>query len=399
MNGFLNTLTEWQAKVLAARTRSLPPWAAAILFGLLGVSLPIMGAILPEERSDVLYHRYEGGGVTVDGPSVLIRKSIGNNLSVEGHYYTDTVSSASVDVISQGSPYTEFREEQGIKFDVLNDNTNISFGYTVSDENDYLANTYHFGVSHGMFGDLTTVSMGYAFGSDNVGKNGDNFSEATERRAFGLGVSQILTKDMILSVAYDAITDDGYLNNPYRAVRLRTAAGRQDCDQLSLAYCYRGETYPGTRTSSAFGARLNYYLPYRAALKGFYRYFSDTWGIESETYELAYTQPVKNWLIDVHYRYYEQTAASFYSGAFEEELVYMASDKELSTFNSTTIGFGLSYEFWHKGWWIFDKGAVSFSYDSIGFSYLDFYQGDLNNLGAPYSFNAEVTQFYISVWY
>ena len=35
--------------------------------------------VLPEDRADVLYHRYQGGGVTIQGPSVLVRKKIGEN--------------------------------------------------------------------------------------------------------------------------------------------------------------------------------------------------------------------------------------------------------------------------------------------------------------------------------
>jgi len=35
--------------------------------------------VLPEDRADTLYHRYEGGGVTVDGPSLLVRRKIGES--------------------------------------------------------------------------------------------------------------------------------------------------------------------------------------------------------------------------------------------------------------------------------------------------------------------------------
>ena len=38
---------------------------------------PAGAAVLPEDRADALYHRYEGGGVTVDGPSLLVRKKVG----------------------------------------------------------------------------------------------------------------------------------------------------------------------------------------------------------------------------------------------------------------------------------------------------------------------------------
>ena len=42
-------------------------------------------SVLPEDRSDALYHRYEGGGVLIDGPSVLVRKQVGKNVSMVGN--------------------------------------------------------------------------------------------------------------------------------------------------------------------------------------------------------------------------------------------------------------------------------------------------------------------------
>src|SRR5690606_13330154 len=37
---------------------------------------PGAAAVLPDDRADVLYHRYDGGGVTIDGPSLLVRKKL-----------------------------------------------------------------------------------------------------------------------------------------------------------------------------------------------------------------------------------------------------------------------------------------------------------------------------------
>ena len=37
--------------------------------------------VLPEDRADVLYHRYDGGGVTIHGPSVLVRKKMAEKYS------------------------------------------------------------------------------------------------------------------------------------------------------------------------------------------------------------------------------------------------------------------------------------------------------------------------------
>ena len=50
-----------------------------IAYGLLLVAGVARAGVLPEERADALYHYYNGGGVEVDGPSVLVRKNIGKN--------------------------------------------------------------------------------------------------------------------------------------------------------------------------------------------------------------------------------------------------------------------------------------------------------------------------------
>jgi hypothetical protein len=78
-----------------------------------------MAGILPEDRVDLLYHSYDGEGVQVTGPSILVRKGIGNSFSVYGNYYVDTISSASVDVISTASPYEEERTEVSAGVDFL----------------------------------------------------------------------------------------------------------------------------------------------------------------------------------------------------------------------------------------------------------------------------------------
>jgi nucleoid-associated protein YgaU len=63
----------------------------------------LLAAVLPAERGDGMYHRYDGGGVTVDGPAVLVRKNFKETVSVNAAYYVDNVSSASIDVTATGA--------------------------------------------------------------------------------------------------------------------------------------------------------------------------------------------------------------------------------------------------------------------------------------------------------
>ena len=117
-------------------------------------------AVLPEDRADALYHSYDGGGVEISGPSLLVLKKLGQNVAVTGNYYVDSVSSASIDVevISGASTYTEDRTEFSGGIDYLHGNSIMSLSYTNSSENDYDANTAGFGISMDMFGNMTTLS-------------------------------------------------------------------------------------------------------------------------------------------------------------------------------------------------------------------------------------------------
>ena len=121
--------------------------------------LSVNAAVLPDERLDILEHQYEGGGVKISGPSILVRKDIGRSVSVSANYYVDLVSSASIDVHSSGSRYSEERKQKSVGIDYMHDRTSFSLGYTTSDENDYQAKTYNLGVTQTFFGDLTTLNF------------------------------------------------------------------------------------------------------------------------------------------------------------------------------------------------------------------------------------------------
>ena len=364
-------------------------------------SASVSAAILPEDRSDVMYHGYDGGGLQVDGPSVLVRKGFKDKVSVWANYYVDMITSASIDVVSTASEYTEERKETSLGFDYLHGKTFMGLSYTNSEESDYSAHSVRFGISQDFFGDLTTLGISYARGFDTVRRNGDDiFEEEADRQIYRVDISQIVTKNMIVNLNYEGVTDEGFLNNPYRQVRYLDPASAR-------GYSYEPELYPRTRTSSAQAIRAMYYLPYRAAAKAEFRNYSDTWGISAQNWELGYTHPFgeSGWTLEAKYRFYSQTAADFYSDLFPRSNAqnFLARDKELASFQTQTIGAGVSYEFdmgWMPG---ISRGQVSLFMDYIDFQYDDF--RDVTASGyAPgtepsYGFDSIVTRFFISLYY
>jgi hypothetical protein len=369
-------------------------WSAALL--LVGAT---HAGVLPEDRVDVLFHRYEGGGITIQGPSVLVRKKLNESVSLAGNYYVDAISSASIDVVTQASPYKERRTQYSLSADVLQGKTTYSGGYITSKENDYNSKTAFLSVSEDMFGDLTTVSFGLTRGWDRVGERGNaTFSQPLDRRNWSVGISQVLTRNWLAGLNIEASESEGFLNNPYRSVRYR--------DPFSaVGYSRQPERYPHTRTGNAAALQMKYFLPWHAALDGNYRYYKDTWGIRANTLRLGYTQPWRHWTFDGHARYYQQNHADFYSDLFPffNAQNFLARDRELSTFKSSTLGLTATWQFNVARLRWMDKGTLNFSWDRLHFSYDDF--RDVRVIAITpgteplYTLDANVMQFFISVWF
>jgi hypothetical protein len=175
------------------------------------------------------------------------------------------------------------------------------------------------------------------------------------------------------------------------------------------------ELYPRTRTSNAVALNAKYFLPYRAALQGGYRFFRDTWGIKANTFNIGYTHPLGNtpWLFEISYRFYDQGNADFYDDLFERQNQqnFMARDKELSTFTSQTMRIGASYEFARNGWGFIKKASANVFYDRIEFDYEDYRDARYSMLDSAdpafrpagsepfYAFGANVFQVFFSAWF
>lgn len=379
-----------------------------LLVALMLVSHFLHAAVLPDERIDLLYHGYDGGGAEISGPSILVRKNVSASVSLAANYYVDMVSSASIDVVTQGSKYSEERKENGLSGQYMIDRSTISLGYVSSKENDYDASTYSFGVDQSFFGDLTTLGFGVSFGDDEVGQNTDpTYKRNLERRKYSINASQIVTKNMLASISFDSVNDQcmnitqeqSCLNNPYRSVRYMTGTG---------GYLYQAELYPHTRNSDAVGVRAIYYLPYRASVRAEVRQFSDSWGINSDNIELRYLHPYREqWLFEVKYRMYKQTGADFYADLFpyRDAQNFLARDKELSPFSSTTFGLGVTYKIPAGTIPWFEKSTANLYWDKFDIDYDDFRDASASPAEYAagdeplYSLQADVIRLYLSFWF
>jgi hypothetical protein len=344
-------------------------------------------AVLPEDRADLMYHYYNGGGTKVDGPALLVRKGVGERVSAYASYFVDNVSCASIDVVTTASPFKEKRTEYGGGVDYQYRNTTLGVSVLRSTEPDYQTNTFGLTVSHEIFDGLTTVSLGYAESHADVEKTHTDFSDHANTYQYKLGLSQVVTKSVLMTLNYEATLEDGYLQSPYRSARL-----------LGLSV---PEVYPRARDGYAVALGIVKGIgtdggPLKGSAYLRYRYFWDTWDIRAHTIELGYGSRLGDrWLVEPRLRHYKQSAASFYADNFTTQMVYMARDRELSDFYSNAVGVKASYQLSDHSFGL-SRVSLNFDYEFIRYHYNDF--TDVRT-GQLYSYQANVFQMFVSGWF
>ena len=363
----------------AARAR----WArwSAPLAGALGGALsptPAAAITLPEDSAEGLYHLYSGGGVTAQGPALLVRKSLFDQVSLSGSYYVDMVSNASIDVVTTASPFKETRKEFSGSADYAYRDALLTLAYSNSDEPDYKAQGLSMDASQEVFGNMTTIKLGFTRGKDDVGKKGEGFFDYAKHWRYRLGVTQILTPRWLASLNLEAVSDEGYLGSPYRAARVFGAAVP--------------ERNPRTRSSRAIKLGTIAEVRPRTSVHAEYRYYYDTWDIKAHTLEVgASGYAGESFLIEGYVRYYKQSAALFYSDNALAETLYVSRNRQLGAFHDIGPGVRVTYVYKQVPGKYEIKGHLNYEY--VQFKFSDF--TDIRT-GQLYHYNAHVLQLLVT---
>ena len=184
----------------------------------------------------------------------------------------------------------------------------------------------------------------------------DDTSRNTYSASFNF--SQIISKKAQFSIFFDVVQQNGWLANPMQRVyfgdksnyyigngeSIPNYTSKTNTDVFRLADDL--ERLPDTRFKLPIGGRFNLYINEVVALRTYYRYYYDDWGVNSSTVNIEI--PIKisdKFTLYPSYRYYKQTAADYFA-PFEvhtsnEE--FYTSDYDLSEFDSNQYGFGVSY--------------------------------------------------------
>jgi len=143
-----------------------------------------------------------------------------------------------------------------------------------------------------------------------------------------LSFSQVINKRLEAVVLLDGVAQTGYLGLPFHRVYFQD--GNDNIEKL-----------PSNRLKLPVGIRLNYFLGDKIILRTYYRYYADTWGIQSHTASLEVPVKITPFVsVAPFYRYYTQTAA-YYFAPYETHVStesYYTSNYSLSAFQSQFFG-------------------------------------------------------------
>ncbi|HEY4300409.1 MAG TPA: DUF3570 domain-containing protein [Candidatus Didemnitutus sp.] len=229
---------------------------------------------------------------------------------------------------------------------------NIDVGVADSRESDYTS----FGWSINTLTDFnrknTTLLAGVAGTDDDVKVFYQTPWVKKRSSDFIVGVTQILDPRTTLSVDLTWGAAHGYLDDPYKVVQKSIEVNPGDFLPLEFL-----ENRPNERTKTIIAVAFNHAYPAaHAAIEADYRYYHDTFGIDSQTIEASWLQRLGgNIVLKPTVRYMTQSAADFYYYDLNQTTItppfglphsdgpFYSSDYRLSRFDAVTLGLKVTW--------------------------------------------------------
>jgi len=176
----------------------------------------------------------------------------------------------------------------------------------------------------------------FVYNNGQLVSNSDTHKPATPTKprntyTASLAFSQIINQRLQGSVEMDLVYQTGYLGLPFHRVFYNT--GKDTIENL-----------PSQRFKLPIGFRLNYFLGDRVILRSYYRFYIDSWGLMSNTFDLEVPVKLTPFLsVSPFYRFYGQTAARYFAPykVHSETDTYFTSNYALANFNSSLVGAGV----------------------------------------------------------
>ena len=271
-------------------------------------------------------------------PQVLVVAHQGEHITHRFWFPVDIVTSASANAIDRGRVpdmiTQSSRQNEAIAFD-----WNVAYATTkwsTSSHNDiHIEENFRswatgVGATLNLADDNAVVAasanevLDWFAGYDGVGVKVGRTTRATSNG--NVGITQILTPYTVVHANYGLSTQNGTLSNTWNTVPVFTG------ERIA-------ESMPRNRIRQDFVGRFAQWLPWDGALKGFYRFYADDWGVRAHALEGQLLQRVHRLVyLRGSYRYYTQTAVSFFTIRDLGNDRFYTADSDLARFDSQTAG-------------------------------------------------------------
>lgn len=249
------------------------------------------------------------------------------------------------------------------------DDVNLSLSGGNSTEWDYISNFFNLDGTWDLNQKNTTLAAGFGYASDTVwadgGQEGAIKQKYTNGKTIGgdkyvyqglLGITQILNKDSLIQINMTLGNSSGFLSDPYKQVWINYDTANLTCnksERFAWQQNFCADTRPGSRTQEAVMARYiyNFEALNQAALHLDYRFYTDSWNVNSHTFDLSWYQPLPfEFMLAPHARYYTQRSSFFYQNVYNAPTAddYYSSDYRLASFGAVSGGFTINKTVYKK---------------------------------------------------
>ncbi|MDD4915397.1 MAG: DUF3570 domain-containing protein [Methylococcales bacterium] len=334
------------------------------------------------ESSGLAYSQTGSGATPAFGTAYPYLVNAQHQLFYEAQTQTNSVTGQSIvklapvgqltQVLGYASP--EIRNQGDAKFGYDWDNASIDIGGGVSIERDYLSRFGNLGGRFYYNQKQTTFSYGLSYTNSSTHAlempdvtynnyatsrqqlagdgTGTYLNGVREDWAVKLGLSQVVSKNGLLSAGFSYTNSNGFMANPYKSVLNLQLSNSQYAgyQQTLINGSVIAEKRPNLRNQFTWDTSyLHYIEALDAAPKLSYNFFHDDWGVNAHTFALEWRQNLGGgWTFTPSGRYYSQTAASFFAPYFfditNNNQAY-SSDQRLAAYGTLSGGGVLAKDF------------------------------------------------------
>jgi hypothetical protein len=314
-----------------------------------GLSFNVFAQDIPEDELNVRINSYfDNFRVTVIYPQVSITKKIGSNTSISARYLSDIISAASmrmyfpVDGVTSattrkegGADNTpdEWRHEFGAGIIQRFFSGILSLNGQYSTEHDYSSTTMSGSISYPFAKKNTVLTLSTVINLDKVFPQTRTWTKDRNTYTFNIGLTQVLSKSIITQFDASYMDLNGYMLDGYQVIRIISGN----------SYASYEPSHPYTRVRRAIGWRANFGLTKKASMQLGYRYYWDSWDIQSNTISASLSNHFTGiFSASFEYRHYFQTRAFFFKPVYTQVEQYMTVDDKLNSGYSDEVTVNLT---------------------------------------------------------